>query len=103
MTITVTVLLGWIGFYLVKGSVSRDYETGVGQIMATTPLSRPLYTLGKWFSNFAVLGIMIFILAVVGIFMNLLVGVAGFDLWALVSPLLLIALHGAGRRHCRSV
>jgi ABC-type transport system involved in multi-copper enzyme maturation permease subunit len=92
MTITVTFFLGWFGFYLVKGSVARDYETGVGQIMATTPLTRPLYTLGKWLSNFAVLGVMIFILLVVGILMNLLVGTADFDLWALVAPLLFIAL-----------
>jgi len=92
MTITVTLLLGWVGFYLVKGSVSRDYETGVGQIMATTPLSRPLYTVGKWFSNFAVLGLMILILLGVGIAMNLLAGTAEFDLWALTAPLLFIAL-----------
>jgi hypothetical protein len=92
MTVTVSMFLGWFGFYLVKGSVSRDYETGVGQIMATTPLSRPLYALGKWLSNFAVLGIMILILMVAGILMNLLVGTSGLDLWALVSPLLFIAL-----------
>ena len=65
-------LLGWVGFYIVKGSVSRDYTTGVGQIMATTPLSRPLYMLGKWLSNFAVLGITILILMLKGILMNLL-------------------------------
>jgi hypothetical protein len=92
MTITVSFLLGWIGFYLVKGSLSRDYETGVGQIMATTPLNRPLYTLGKWISNFAVLGIMILLLLGMGIMMNLAVGVGGFDLWALSQPLLFVAL-----------
>lgn len=92
MTITVTLLLGWFGFYLVKGSVSRDYETGVGQIMATTPLSRPLYTLGKWLSNFAVLAVMILILLVVGMGMNLLVGTADFNLWALSAPLVFVAL-----------
>jgi len=92
VTITVTFFLGWFGFYLVKGSVSRDYETGVGQIIATTPLTRPLYTLGKWLSNFAVLGVMVLTLLVVGIIMNLLAGTADFDLWALAAPLLFIAL-----------
>ncbi|HLP14688.1 MAG TPA: hypothetical protein VK470_00440 [Bacteroidota bacterium] len=92
MTITVTLLLGWLGFYLVKGSVSRDYETGVGQIMATTPLSRRLYMLGKWLSNFAVLAIMILIMMLEGILMNLTVGVEGMDLLALSAPLLFIAL-----------
>jgi hypothetical protein len=37
MTVTVSFLLGWVGFYIVKGSLSRDYHTGVGQIMAATP------------------------------------------------------------------
>ena len=40
MSIIITFFLGWFGFYLVKGSVARDRETGVGQIMATTPMSR---------------------------------------------------------------
>jgi hypothetical protein len=92
MTLTVSMSLGLVGFYLVKGSVSRDYTTGVGQIMATTPLSRPLYMLGKWLSNFAVLGIMILIVLVEGIVTNLLADPAGFNLWILAAPLVLIAL-----------
>lgn len=92
MTITVTFFLGWFGFYMVKGSVGRDYETGVGQIMATTPLTRPLYALGKWLSNFAILSIMILILIIAGILMNLLLGSTAIDLWALVAPLLIISM-----------
>jgi len=41
MSLVTTFFLGWFAFYLVKGSVTRDRETGVGQIMATTPLTRP--------------------------------------------------------------
>ncbi|PWB70978.1 MAG: hypothetical protein C3F07_15255 [Anaerolineales bacterium] len=92
MTLTVSMFLSIVGFYIVKGSVSRDYETGVGQIMATTPLNRPLYMLGKWLSNFAVLGILILIVLLEGIVMNLLADTAGFNLWALAAPLVLIAL-----------
>ena len=92
MTLTVTITLSWVGFYIVKGSISRDYVTGVGQIMATTPLSRPSYMLGKWLSNFAVLGIAIIIVLLEGIVMNLLAGTARFDLLALAAPLVIIAL-----------
>jgi len=67
IAIIASLFLGWFGFYLVKGSVARDRETGVGQIMATTPLSRWQYTFGKWLSNFAVLVAMVFILAAAGI------------------------------------
>ncbi len=91
MALTVTFFLGWFGFYLIKGSVARDYDTGVGQIMATTPLTRPLYMLGKWLSNFAVLGVLILILMAAGILMNLLVGTP-LDLWALLAPLVILGL-----------
>jgi hypothetical protein len=74
MSIIATFFIGWFGFYLVKGSVARDRETGVGQIMATTPMTRPLYMLGKWISNFAVLMLMVVILAVFGIVIQLLSG-----------------------------
>jgi hypothetical protein len=91
MTLTITFFLGWVGFYLVKGSVLRDYETGVGQIMATTPLSKPLYTIGKWFSNFLVLGIMVIVITLIGILMNIFLGTEDFNLLAFISPILLIA------------
>ncbi|MBL0348010.1 ABC transporter permease subunit [Candidatus Villigracilis affinis] len=74
MSIIATFFIGWFGFYLVKGSVARDRETGVAQIMATTPMTRPLYTLGKWISNFAVLMLMVVILAIFGIVIQLLSG-----------------------------
>jgi hypothetical protein len=96
MTVTVSFLLGFVGFYIVKGSVSRDYETGVGQIMATTPLTRPLYMLGKWLSNFAVMGIAVLIMLVEGIVMLLVSGAEGFDLVALAKPLIVIALPSVG-------
>jgi ABC-type transport system involved in multi-copper enzyme maturation permease subunit len=96
MTVAVSFLLGWAGFYIVKGSVNRDYETGVGQIMATTPLSRPLYMLGKWLSNFAVLGVAVLIMLIEGIAMNLLLGTEGLDLIALAAPLVIIALPCVG-------
>lgn len=93
MSTYIGFVLGLFGFYLIKGSIQRDYETGVGQIMATTPLKRPLYTLGKWLSNFAVLGIMVLILAVVAVVMQLVYREDPvMDWWALLSPFLLLVL-----------
>lgn len=74
MSLIGTFFIGWFGFYMVKGSVARDRETGVGQIMATTPLTRPLYLLGKWLSNFAVLMAMVAVLALAGIVIQLFQG-----------------------------
>jgi release factor glutamine methyltransferase len=50
-TMTVLVLnnfLGLFGFYLVSDCIKRDIRTGVGQIIATTPVSRAAYLIGKW-------------------------------------------------------
>jgi len=93
MTLVVNFLLGWFGFYLVKGAIARDYQTGVGQIMAATPLSRPLYLLGKWLSNMAVLDLMVFALMIAALVMQVIQREeAVIQLWALISPFLLVAL-----------
>jgi hypothetical protein len=96
MSITVSSLLSFVGFYILKGSVHRDYTTGVGQIMATTPLSRTAYMFGKWLSNFAVVGVMILIVMLEGVAMTLLAGGQGFNLVTLAAPLVIMALPTMG-------
>ena len=92
MAIIASFFLGWFGFYLIKGSVARDHETGVGQIMATTPLTRPLYSLGKWLSNFAVLLSMVMVLAVAGIPIQYFTGESrSFDFIAYLTPFIFVA------------
>jgi hypothetical protein len=91
MSIIATFFLGWFGFYVVKGSVARDRETGVGQIMATTPMSRPFYMLGKWISNFVVLMTMIVILVIFGFIIQLINAESTqVDLWTYLSPFIFI-------------
>jgi hypothetical protein len=93
LAVIASFFLGLFGFYLVKGSVERDRETGVGQIMATTPLTRPLYTIGKWLSNFAVLISMLIVLAISGIAIQILASESSqFDFAALFTPFLFISL-----------
>jgi hypothetical protein len=93
MSLIATFFLGWFGFYLVKGSIARDRETGVGQIMATTPLTRPLYTFGKWISNFILLMAMVAVLALAGIVIQFLQGEStGIELNAFLAPFIYIVL-----------
>jgi len=93
MTLVINFLLGWFGFYLVKNSIARDYETGVGQIIATTPISRPVYMLGKWLSNVLVLGVLVFILMLAAVVMQLIQREdPQIQLWALSAPFLFVAL-----------
>jgi hypothetical protein len=93
MTVLVTnVLLGLFGFYLVSDCIARDVRTGVGQIIATTPIRRATYLLGKWISNVLLLFVLVIILAVAAVIMVLLQGEAVLDLVALLMPFLAIAL-----------
>ena len=93
MALMTTFFVGWFGFYLVKGSVVRDRETGVGQILATTPLTRSLYTFGKWVSNFSVLLAMVIVVAFTSIPIQLLAGEnTRINLIAIIEPFIFIAL-----------
>lgn len=81
------------GFYLVKNAIERDRRTGVGEIIATTPLSKPMYTLGKWLSNVAVFGAVIGVTLVTSLVLQS-VRAEDFavDLWALAAPFLFLIL-----------
>src|SRR5512136_2159309 len=92
MTLVLTVFLSLLGFYLVKNSIERDTQTGVGQILATTPISRLAYLVGKWLSHFLLLGVMVAILAAAALVIQLFSREAAVAPWALISPFLLVAL-----------
>ncbi len=85
--------LSLAGFYLVKNALDRDQQTRVGQILAATPLSRPLYTLGKALSNFAFLATMASVVAVVaGITQLVRSEDTHLVLWDLFAPFVLLSL-----------
>ncbi|MGA2168694.1 MAG: hypothetical protein ABSG62_10820 [Terracidiphilus sp.] len=82
-----------VGFYIVKNAIQRDRQTRVGQILATTPISKSFYTLSKALSNFAVLGAMVLVLALAALVIQFSQGVdSNIDLFALVSPVLIFGL-----------
>lgn len=86
-------MLTLIGFYLVKNSVNRDYQTRVGQIIATTPLSKPLYMIGKWLSNLAVLVNILVVLTIMALIMQLVRAEdTSVNLWELAAPIWLMGL-----------
>lgn len=55
------MVLSLFGFYLVKNAIDRDRQLRLGQIIATTPIRKTTYMLGKWLSNLAVLSLIPFI------------------------------------------
>jgi hypothetical protein len=70
MTLVSTLFISLVGFYIVKNAILRDEQTRVGRILASTPMSRVLYTVAKALSNFAVLALMIAVLAATALFMQ---------------------------------
>lgn len=88
-----TTFVSLVGFYIVKNAIERDRQTGVGQILAATPLSRTAYLFGKFISNFAVLGSMVFILALGAVAMQFFAAEdKHYDVLALLLPFLFLAL-----------
>ena len=82
-----------IGFYLVKGSIKRDYDTRMGQIIAATPLRGPVYIMGKWLSNLAVLGLILSVLTVMAAIMQIVRGEdSHVEILALAAPIWLMGL-----------
>jgi hypothetical protein len=79
------------GFYVVRGTIARDQHTGVGQILAATPLRNTGYLAGKLWSNFLVLASMAAVLAVTGLALQLARGEStAVDLGALLWPVALL-------------
>lgn len=91
VAVTLSAIVSLAGFWVVKGSVGRDRTTRVGEILAATPLSNAEYAIGKFLSNFAVLGAIVAVLAVAAPVLVLLSG-RGMHPASMLSPFFLIAL-----------
>lgn len=93
MAIVATTFLSLAGFWVVKGSIARDRATGVGQILAATPLGKAAYTLSKAASHLMVFTSMLGVLWVAAlVYQWRAPGETGIDLVALTLPLLLVSL-----------
>jgi hypothetical protein len=95
---TATALAGalWLmlgGFYVVRGAIARDQHTGVGQVLAATPLRSVGYLAGKFCSNLMVLASMAGVLAVTALALQLARGESmTVDPGALLLPFAVLTL-----------
>ena len=93
IAVVTTCFVSLVGFYIVKNAIDRDRQTGVGQILAATPLSKVSYALGKFLSNLAVLSSMVVVLALAAVAMQFFAAEdPRLDTIALLAPFLIIAL-----------
>ncbi|GLH98764.1 ABC transporter permease [Phytohabitans aurantiacus] len=95
---TVTALAGalWLsagGFYIVRTAIARDERSGVGQLLAATPVRTSGYLVGKYLSNLMVLGSMAAALAGTAVVMQLARGESrAIDPVALLVPFAVFTL-----------
>jgi len=92
MATTLGFFLSLVGFYLVRGGVQHDATTGVGQVLAATPLRTGAYVTGKFVSNAAVLLVVVAVLAASALVMLLVHGEdRALDAYQLFMPFLVFA------------
>jgi hypothetical protein len=93
MAIVCGAYLSIAGFYLVNDALKRDEETGVGEIIAAAQVRKLAYLVGKFFSNLAVLLIILMVVGVMSILVFLVKGESGaLNLWKLWGPLLVYTM-----------
>ena len=90
--IVISTLGALVAFYPIKNAVTRDRQTRVGQIIAATSVRRPVYVLGKWLSNVALLSLLLGVMTGMAAVMQLVRAEdLHLDFWALAIPLWLVA------------
>ncbi|MUT66984.1 ABC transporter permease [Paenibacillus sp. NEAU-GSW1] len=93
VALSTVTFLPLLGFYLIKNSIQRDRQTGVGQIIASTTVKKLTYMLGKAISNFAVLTIIMACVMVITLIMQRVRGeVLTIEFWPFISPFLFVTL-----------
>jgi uncharacterized membrane protein (DUF485 family) len=92
MALTLSFFLSIIGFYVVRGNIQLDRQTGVGQILAASPMSKMAYVTGKVVSNTAVLLLVVGVLTLAALAMLLIHGEdKTLNLYQLLMPFLVFA------------
>ena len=94
MTVAMTSLwLTLIGFYLVRGSITRDIDSQLWQLLAATPMRASTYLLAKWCSHLAVLVLILVAMLLVALAAQLLRAEdRQIDLIELAKPVLLLSV-----------
>ncbi|WP_339826802.1 ABC transporter permease subunit [uncultured Arenimonas sp.] len=86
-------MLSLFGFYIVRGTLSRDFETRVWQLLVATPMTRPGYLLAKWTSHMLVFALLVAVGLGIGLVAQQWHGEATtIDLWQLLLPSLVFAV-----------
>lgn len=80
------------GFYVVKGSIARDRETNVDEVVATTPVTGVEYLLGKWASGVGLFGVVVAVLWLAAVVNHALYGVGPTRPLQILHPIVVLGM-----------
>ncbi len=88
-----SIFLSMFGFYLINGAIKTDRESGVGQIIASTPVGNFQYLFSKVLSNFLILFTIVLAVFAMSIMLFFFYD-AGYplDIGQFIKPYLLITI-----------
>ena len=90
-----SLVLGLGGFYMVRGTLVRDFETRVWQLLVATPMTRAGFLLAKWASHMLVFAVLIGAGLVVGLAAQWIRAEDHhFDLLEAIKPIVLLSIPG---------
>lgn len=80
------------GYSLLTGTLTRDQQTGVAQIIATTPVTDREILLGKWLSHLGIVSLLLVTLSVATVINHLVAGVGTTNPVAIIVPIFVFGL-----------
>lgn len=88
-----STILAWLGFYLVRGTLVRDFDSRVWQLLVATPMTRAGYLLAKWASHMVVFCVVLAVGLAVGVVAQWVRAEdRSFDLLEMAKPVLVLTL-----------
>jgi hypothetical protein len=95
LSMAYSLVLGLGGFYMVRGTLVRDFETRVWQLLVATPMTRAGFLLAKWASHMLVFCVLLGAGLLVGFVAQWVRGEDHhFNLIEALKPILLLSLPG---------
>lgn len=90
-----SLALSLCGFYLVRGTLVRDFDTKVWQLLVATPMTRGGFLLAKWLSHMLVFGLVVLVSLVVAVVAQWVRAEdQSLRLFELVKPVLVLTFPG---------
>jgi len=91
VSLTCSVMLLMFAFFVIRNTINRDRDSGVGQVLAATRLGKTAYLYGKFMSNVALLYTLVAVIGVSEAVMQLVWG-TDFNPAGLWAPLIWLTL-----------